>query len=154
MEQNRKSALNRLDSISKLMDSQFKIPGTNIRFGLDPILGLFPFLGNLAGYLVSTYLLFEMYRNGASGKLLVKMTGNIILDAIFGTIPYIGIIPDVWYKANNRNMRLLKEHYEEGRHQGTGWGIILIVFAVLFGLIGFLIYLTALLFEWIVELFR
>ena len=154
MEENRKSALKRLDSISKLMDSKFRIPGTNIRFGLDPVLGLFPFLGNLAGYLVSTYLLFEMYRNGASGKLLVKMTGNIILDAIFGTIPYIGIIPDVWYKANNRNMRLLKEHYGEGRHQGTGWGIILIVFAVLFGLIGFLIYLTALLFEWFVELFR
>ncbi len=154
MEQNRKSALQRLDAISKLMDSQFRIPGTNIRFGLDPILGLFPFAGNLAGYCVSAYLLFEMYRNGASGKLLVKMTGNVILDAIFGTIPYIGIIPDIWYKANNRNMRLLKQHYQEGRHEGSGWGIILVVFAVLFGLIGLLIYLTAVLFEWIIQLFR
>jgi len=153
MERDRNTALERIEAISRLMDSQFRIPGTQIRFGLDPILGLFPFAGNLAGYLVGAYLIFEMYRNGASGKLLVKMTGNVILDAIFGTIPYIGIIPDIWYKANNRNIRLLKQHYKEGKHGGSGWGIILVILAILFGLIGLLIYLTYELFQWLAGLF-
>ncbi|MCA6074729.1 DUF4112 domain-containing protein [Fulvivirga sedimenti] len=140
MTEKRETALKRIEAVSKLMDSQFEIPGTGIRFGLDPILGLIPFAGSLIGYLVGAYLVIEMYKNGASGKLAIKMIGNVILDAIFGSIPYVGIIPDVWYKANIRNLKLLKEHYQEGKHTGSGFGIIITILAITLLLIGLLVY--------------
>ncbi len=140
MTENRERALKRIQTISQLMDSQFVIPGTSIRFGLDPILGLIPFAGSLIGYFIGAYLVIEMYRNGASGKLAIKMIGNVILDAILGSIPYIGIIPDVWYKANNRNLKLLTEHYQEGKHAGSGIGIIIAILVITFLLIALLLY--------------
>lgn len=120
----------RIAQLVKLMDSQFKIPGTKYRFGLDPILGLVPGLGDLVSYGISVYLVIAMIQNGASGRAVAKMIVNITLDAVIGIIPIAGQLFDFVYKANQRNLILATEHFEEGKHQGSAWPIILPVLAV------------------------
>jgi hypothetical protein len=72
------------------MDDKFRIPGTNFRFGLDPILNLIPFAGDVSGFLVSAALLYVMAKNGVSRKVLILMAINISVDAAIGAIPLIG----------------------------------------------------------------
>lgn len=131
-----------VERIARLMDSKFIIPGTKIRFGLDPILSLIPGFGDLAGYAVSSVLIYTMYKNGASQKLVLKMTLNATLDTIFGAIPIVGTFFDLFYKANDRNVRLLKEHYIEGKHQGSGKGLLVLTAIILLVLLVAIIYVT------------
>lgn len=114
-----------VDRVTKLMDNQFRLPGTNWRFGLDPILGLFPVVGDLASFGVSAMLILTMARYGASGKMVTLMLFNVALDALFGSIPILGNIFDFAFKANERNVRMLRAHYEEGKYQGSGKNIII-----------------------------
>ena len=129
-----------IDKIAYLMDSQFRIPGTRFRFGLDPVLGLFPLVGDVIGYSISAILVLAMARHGVSGKVIVLMIGNILLDVIVGSIPILGNIFDFFYKANNRNIGLLKKHYHEGKYQGTGLNIIIGISLILVGLLILLVY--------------
>ena len=122
---NQKSAISNLDLLAKLMDSQFTIPGTNIKFGLDSLIGLVPGAGDFATFLVSGYMVLVLAKNGASGFVLARMTLNILIDALVGSIPILGDIFDVAFKANQRNMKLMREHYIEGRHRGSAWKLIL-----------------------------
>ena len=147
------SGLEWIEKISYLMDEQFRFPGTRFRFGLDPLLNLFPFLGDMAGFLISSGLLLTMARKGASNKLVVLMCVNILLDATIGAIPVIGQIFDFFFKANSRNIRLMQEHYMEGKHQGSGRNVIITVIVVL--LIGFGLVLWAVwtLADWLLSLF-
>jgi len=133
----------------KLLDSQFRFPGTNFRFGLDPILGFIPVVGDLASFGMSAMLVMTMARHGASGKLVALMLLNIALDTIIGSIPILGNLFDFAFKANERNVRLLTRHYEEGKYQGSGKGIIL---GVLIGIVVLAILLLWILWklaEWI-----
>ncbi|HVK97679.1 MAG TPA: DUF4112 domain-containing protein [Flavisolibacter sp.] len=138
-QQNGPGRLKGLERISKLMDAQFQIPGTNIRFGLDALIGLIPGAGDLSTFAVSGYLVYIMARNGASGYVLARMVLNILIDAVIGAIPFIGDIFDVAFKANMRNMRLMQEHYVEGRHRGSAWKVVipvlLVVLVVIIGII-------------------
>ncbi|MGB3463831.1 MAG: DUF4112 domain-containing protein [Cyclobacteriaceae bacterium] len=102
-----------VNRISKLLDSQYKIPGTDIRFGWDPILSLFPVAGDFATYLVSFILIGTMYKHGASTKVVLKMVANSTLDFVIGSIPLVGTAFDLYFKSNERNLRLLKEYYEQ-----------------------------------------
>jgi len=123
--------------IAKLMDSQFRIPGTNFTFGLDPIIGLFPGFGAVVDYAISAYLLIAMVRNGASSRVVAKMILNITIDGLVGMIPVLGNVFDFFYKANRKNLVLAVEHFEEGKHQGSAWPIVLPIIgllAVIFGL--------------------
>jgi hypothetical protein len=124
-----------LEKISTLLDSQFRIPGTNFRFGLDPLLGLIPFVGDASTFLVSGVLIIYMSRYGVSTKVLILMLLNIILDAIVGGIPIVGSIFDFAYKANDKNIKLLKEHYHEGKHHGSGIGILITIAVVMIALL-------------------
>src|SRR5687767_14317187 len=110
-----------LDKLAKLMDAQFTIPGTGIKFGFDALIGLIPGAGDLSTFAISGYMLFIMAKNGACGFVLARMVFNILLDAIVGAIPLLGDIFDVAFKANMRNMRLMNEYYKEGRHKGSAW---------------------------------
>jgi len=143
------TSFKRLDFWAKLMDSQFRVPGTGIRFGLDAVIGLIPGGGDFVTFLFSAYLLNTMAKNGASGFVLARMVFNIVLDAIVGSIPFIGDLFDVAFKANQRNMRLMHEHYVEGRHQGSALKLIvpLLLFLGLF--IGVMIWLSYRLFVWL-----
>ncbi len=146
------SQLKWIKRTAKLLDSSFKIPGTHVRFGLDPIFSLFPFLGDLSSSIMSLLLIKAMNSHGASGSVLTKMVLNVMLDMIVGSIPLIGTIFDVAYKANDRNVKLLEEYYEEGKHQGSGKKILVLVTVILFALIAGLVYLSILFIKGLVEL--
>lgn len=138
-----------VEQISQLMDNKFRIPGTNFRFGLDPILNLIPGLGAVSGFAISGALLLTMTRYGASGKVLIMMLINIVLDALIGAIPVLGWIFDFAYKANTRNIKLLKEHYIENKHPGSGKGLLVLIVLILVLLTILIIYLIWQLLEWI-----
>jgi hypothetical protein len=129
-----------VERVSNLLDSKFRIPGTNIRFGLDPIFGLLPVAGDVGTMLISLSLIYTMYQNGASGKLVARMILNALIDVIFGSIPVIGAVFDVYYKANNRNVKLLKQYYEEGKHRGSATGVLISVLVVVMLILTGLIY--------------
>lgn len=82
-------------------------------------------------FLASGALVLTMVRHGASGQLAARMLGNIAIDALVGAIPFLGDLFDVAFKANVKNVELLKEHYDEGKHSGSGWGIFLGTFVAL-----------------------
>lgn len=117
--------------LTKLMDKQFTIPGTNFRFGLDGILGLIPGIGDVSTFAVSCYLLTLMAKNGASGYVMARMVLNVLIDTIIGSIPFIGDIFDFAFKSNSRNMRLMQEHFVDGRHRGGAWKVIIPVVIIL-----------------------
>ncbi|MDR3011346.1 MAG: DUF4112 domain-containing protein [Sphingobacterium sp.] len=135
-----------IDRISWLMDNQFKIG--NFRFGLDPVLNLIPLGGAIAGFGTSLVLVIAMWRNGASPKLVIRMLLNISFDAVLGSIPFLGNLFDFFSKANEKNIKLLRQHYYEGKHTGSGIGIIISILAVFFILIGVTFYLIWTLFSW------
>ncbi len=116
------SRLKHIEWISKLLDSQFSVGG--FKFGLDPILNLIPFVGDGATTIVSLMMVYTMRKHGASSKIVVKMLGNVLIDTLIGAIPLIGWIFDFYFKSNDRNLILLKEHYQEGKHTGSGKGIL------------------------------
>jgi hypothetical protein len=127
-----------VESVARLLDNQFKVPGTNFRFGVDPLLNLIPVVGSLSTFAMSGVMVMTMARHGASGALVVRMLFNILLDAVVGAIPVLGWLFDFGYKANQRNVDMLRRHYIEGKYQGRGTGFVvgvLIVFLVLFGLV-------------------
>src|SRR3954451_19934722 len=135
--------LRHLETLAKLMDNQFRIPGTNFRFGLDAIIGLIPGAGDLTTFGISGVMVFIMAQNGASGAVLSKMILNVLIDTIIGSIPLIGDIFDVGFKSNTKNIRLMKEHYLEGRHKGGAWKVVvpvMIIFIILFAAVIWLIY--------------
>ena len=99
-----------LDRLAHWLDDRFSFPGTNIRFGLDGLLGLVPGVGDTASSLVSLYLVIEARRIGVSRLTITRMLFNVLLDWAIGLIPLLGDIFDIAYKANRRNIRLLKKH--------------------------------------------
>ncbi len=109
----RQSRLKSMERLANLMDTQFRIPGTDIRFGLDAIIGLIPGAGDLSTFAVSGFMILVMARNGASSYVLARMVLNVLIDTIIGSIPLIGDLFDVAFKANTRNIRLMQEHYRE-----------------------------------------
>ena len=121
---NSNATIKHLDGLAKLMDSQFRIPGTTIRFGMDAIIGLIPGVGDIGGLLVSGYMIAVLATNGASGLVLARIILNVLVDTLFGAIPILGDIFDVVFKSNQRNMRLVHQHYLEDRHQGSAWKVI------------------------------
>ena len=114
-----------VNSMARLMDDQFVLPGTKFRFGLDPLLGLLPVAGDLASFAMSASIVLTIARYGASGKVVALMLVNLALDTIIGSIPVLGNIFDFAYKANDRNVKLLHRHYEEGKYQGSGKNILM-----------------------------
>ena len=146
-------SLKNLEWLAKLMDSQFSIPGTKIRFGLDAIIGLIPGGGDFASFIVSAIMLSTLSQRGASGYLLARMTTNIVIDALVGAIPILGDIFDVAFKANERNLKLMREHYNEGKHKGSAGKIIIPLIIVLGIVMALIVWLSYKLISWIVSLF-
>ena len=109
------TALTGLRRLTWLMDEVVRIPGTRLRFGLDPLIGLLPGGGDLAGAAVATYALIVAARLGASPAVLLRMAGNIALDTLAGAIPLIGDAFDVGWKSNRRNLDLLERYVANPR---------------------------------------
>jgi hypothetical protein len=102
--------LERLKSLSRLLDSAIGIPGTRYRFGLDAIIGLVPGIGDAIGAIFSIYIIFQAARLGVPKSTLARMIGNVGVDTIVGEIPLLGDLFDVGFKSNIRNLSLIEQH--------------------------------------------
>ena len=142
-----------VDSFSRVLDTKFRIPGTSIRFGLDFILGLVPGAGDILSLGMSGTLVATMAKNGASPRLVARMLVNVVLDAVVGSIPVLGNIFDLFYKANYRNAELMREYYDEGKHTGSVWPVVIAVIASILVIMIVLVWVTIELFEFLFNLF-
>ena len=106
------AALRRVNAVSYVLDDAIRIPGTNVRFGLDPILGVLPVGGDLVSAVLALYPILEAYRFGASTPTLAWMLGRVVVDAVVGSIPVLGGVFDAVYKANKWNTKTLERHLE------------------------------------------
>ena len=120
-------------ALARLLDSAVRVPGTSLRFGLDPILGLIPGAGDLIGGVLSAYVLLLAARTGASKTVLLRMLGNLGVDAVVGAVPILGDLFDVGFKANARNVRLLEEYVARPQEtaRASGLFVALVVSAAL-----------------------
>jgi hypothetical protein len=104
--------LDHIEGVARLMDSAVRLPGTRIRLGLDSVIGLIPGLGDAATLVPAAYIIGSAYRMGVPRRVLAKMAGNTALDFAIGSVPLIGDIFDVGWKANRRNAALIRGHFE------------------------------------------
>jgi hypothetical protein len=107
----RRAAIDRVDMLATLFDTAFSLPGTKLRFGVESMLRLVPGIGDFAASALSCYLLFEAYRLGVPRTLFARMLANVVLEGAVGVVPYAGDAFDVFFRANRRNVALLREHF-------------------------------------------
>jgi hypothetical protein len=126
--------------IALVMDTMFKVPGTNVRFGLDPIVGLVPGLGNAVGAIVSSIVLFQSARSGIPRIVLVRMALNVLINTAAGAVPLIGDLFSVWWKSNVRNYRLYQKHASDTAvsTRKDWYFVIVLVSLILLGLLAVL----------------
>ena len=126
--------------VARMMDTVFTIPGTNIRFGLDPILGLVPGLGDTATAIISALLIAQSARYGVPRVILARMAGNVLLNTALGSVPLVGDAFSVWFKSNARNYDLLRRHANT-RRPGTwrDWAFVLVLLGTILALVIFVV---------------
>ncbi len=107
--------LERLRALSDLLDNAFRVPGTNFRVGLDALIGLVPGVGDLIGTLASGYIIVEAARFGVPKSTLTRMLVNVAIESIVGAVPALGDLFDAAWKANARNLILLRDHVGQPR---------------------------------------
>lgn len=102
----------RLHRLSWLLDNAIRVPGINYRIGVVALLDLIPGIGDVAGTLLSGYIIAEAARAGAPRRTLTRMLANVGINTVVGAIPVVGPAFESWWKPNIRNMRLLDRHFE------------------------------------------
>jgi hypothetical protein len=138
------SKLRRLgEGLVTLLDDRFRIPGTNVRFGLDPIIGiLFPGVGDAVTGTGSIGLLALAVRRGVPRVVLWRMVLNILIDVLFGSLPVVGDIFDVAFKANRRNLELIRAH-ESPDSKATVWDYLVVALGIGLAIVSILVPLVA-----------
>lgn len=106
----REDAIARVTMVAKLMDSAFVIPGLNRRVGLDSVLGLVPGIGDAISAALASYIIWEARQLGLPRWKIARMIGNVAVDTTIGAIPLAGDLFDVFFKSNERNLRIIHEH--------------------------------------------
>lgn len=121
--------MERLRSLSTLLDNSITIPGTSYRIGLDPFLGLLPGIGDYAGAAISAFIVIQGARLGASRATLTRMVTNIVIESLAGSIPLLGDIFDAGWKANLKNVALLENHVKSSpqRKKADTWFLFLLL---------------------------
>lgn len=133
----RAAALQRLDSLSYFLDNSIRVPGTSARFGMDAVIGLVPGVGDAAGALMSAYIVVQAARLGAPASSLARMLLNVGIEALFGAVPVLGDLFDAAYKANARNVALLRgELQRPGSTRRSSTAVVLAVVLALVLILG------------------
>lgn len=104
-----------LEFLASILDDRFTVPGTNLRFGVDAIIGLVPGVGDAISATLGSYLIWRAHKMGASKLTLLRMAGNTALDTVVGAVPFIGDLLDFGFKSNRRNLEILRRHAERER---------------------------------------
>ena len=112
------SVRQRVEVMEKLLERMFVIPGTKQSVGLDVILDLIPGIGDIAGAALGSYLVWEARNLGMSKWQMTRMAGNVGFDFLLGLIPWVGAIPDFFFRSNTRNVRIIKRHLDK-HHANT-----------------------------------
>jgi hypothetical protein len=113
------AAVERMRAVAKLLDEQVEIPGIGFRVGLDPLVSTVPGVGSAVGAVVSLYIVAEAAYLGVSFSTVLRMLANVAIDAVGGSVPYVGILFDAVWKTNKRNLRLALEDLTEGVEGGA-----------------------------------
>ena len=126
--------------VARLMDDIFVIPGTNIRFGLDPIIGLLPAFGATASAAVSIVLIALSARRGLPKIVLVRMASNVLINAALDSVPVVGDAISIFYRSNARNYVLLQKHAGTSRPSTTGdWAFLIGLFVAVIAVVGLML---------------
>ena len=112
------SVRQRVEAMEKLLERMFVIPGLNRPVGLDVILDLIPGVGDIAGAALGAYIVWEARNLGMSKWQLTRMSGNVGVDFLLGLIPWVGAIPDFFFRSNSRNLRMIRRHLDK-HHAAT-----------------------------------
>ncbi|MDB5103735.1 MAG: hypothetical protein JWP91_1424 [Fibrobacteres bacterium] len=129
----------KLEALAWVLDSSIPVPGTNFRVGVESLIGLVPVIGDLIGAALSTYIIVMAARLGAPRLTLLRMGFNVTLEAVVGLVPIVGNLFDFAWKANVRNVNLLRDHIADpGRRRKGDWlfalGFLLFAAALFVGL--------------------
>ena len=131
-DEKREAAVRRVDALAHLLDDSIPVPGTGMRFGLDAVIGLVPGFGDVAGALLSSWIVLEGARLGAGISVVLRMLLNVAVEAVVGAIPVIGDLFDAGWKANVKNIRLLHQSIDApGATRRSSGVFVLVVFLLL-----------------------
>ena len=108
----RRQSVERLDRLARLLDIAFVVPGTNVRFGIEAIIRLVPGIGDAIASALSCIIVYEAKRLDVPAHLYLRMIGNVILEGAVGAVPFVGDAFDVLFRANRRNIRILRDYME------------------------------------------
>jgi hypothetical protein len=111
------SVRQRVEAMERILERLFVIPGTKRQVGLDVILDLVPVVGDLAAAALGAYIVWEAKNLGMSKTQIARMAGNVGFDWLLGLIPWVGAIPDFFFRSNTRNLRIIKRHLD--KHHAT-----------------------------------
>jgi hypothetical protein len=112
------SVRKRVVAMEHLLEGLFRIPGTRQRVGLDVILDLLPVGGDVVGAALSAYMVWEARNLGMSKTQMARMMGNVGIDFALGIIPFIGAVPDFFFRSNTRNLKIIRKHLDR-HHPST-----------------------------------
>jgi len=110
--ESKRAALARIDMLATLFDTAFMLPGTKVRFGIESLMRLVPGIGDAAASALSCYLLYEAHRLEVPQHVFARLVANVAIEGVIGAIPVLGDLFDVGFRANRRNVAILKEHFE------------------------------------------
>jgi hypothetical protein len=112
------SVRQRVEAMERVLERLFVIPGTKQQVGLDVILDLVPVVGDIAAAALGAYIVWEGRNVGMSKWQLSRMAGNVGVDWLLGLIPWVGAVPDFFFRSNTRNLKMIKKHLDK-HHPGT-----------------------------------
>jgi hypothetical protein len=112
------SVRRRVEAMERLLERAFVVPGLNRPIGLDVVLDLLPVAGSVVGAVLGSWMVWEARNLGMSRWQMARMFGNVGVDALLGAIPWVGAIPDFFFRSNTRNLRMIRRHLDR-HHPGT-----------------------------------
>jgi hypothetical protein len=134
-----------LQQLAQVLDAAVRIPGTNIRFGLDAVLGLIPGAGDIIGGLLSAFIVLQAANAGAPRSVVARMVMNVAIDSIVGAVPILGDLFDVGWKSNTRNVQLLQRYVAQPHAtRAVSRGVVLAAIAAILLIVAGMIALVAL----------